>query len=61
MLEKALKFLKEVQVEMAKVTWPTRDELIGSTSVVLVVSLAFALFMFFCDLLLTSIMRYVLR
>ena len=28
-------FLKEVQIEMKKVTWPTRGELYGSTVVVI--------------------------
>ncbi len=30
------KFLREVRVEMSKVTWPSRDELVQSTIVVLI-------------------------
>ena len=36
MIEKARNFLKDVVVEMGKVSWPTRDELIGSTIVVII-------------------------
>ena len=32
----AVQFLREVRVELSKVTWPTREELIQSTIVVLV-------------------------
>lgn len=32
----AAKFLREVRVEMSKVTWPTREELISSTIVVVI-------------------------
>ena len=35
-------FIKEVKIEMGKVSWPTREELISSTAVVVVVSLIFA-------------------
>ena len=42
MFGKMLKFIREVKVEMGKVSWPTREELISSTAVVVVVSLIFA-------------------
>jgi len=38
-------FLKEVNAELSRVIWPTKKEFIGSTMVVLVVILAFALFL----------------
>jgi preprotein translocase subunit SecE len=49
---KMLKFLKEVKVEMGKVSWPTREELISSTAVVVVVSLMFAVIVGALDTLL---------
>ena len=52
MFEKMLKFLKEVKVEMSKVSWPTREELISSTAVVVVVSLMFAVIVGALDTLL---------
>jgi len=48
-LEKIKRFLKEVVAELRKVTWPTKDELIGSTMVVIVVSLVVAIFIGIVD------------
>lgn len=39
-----LQFLKEVIAELKKVTWPTRAETIQLTAVVVVVSIAVALY-----------------
>jgi len=52
-LEKFSKFLKEVVAEMRKVTWPTKEELIGSTIVTIVVSLIVSLFIGIVDRILT--------
>lgn len=48
-LEKFKRFLKEVVAELRKVTWPTKDELVGSTIVVIVVSLVVAIFIGIVD------------
>ena len=37
MVEKIAQFLKEVQSEMGKVVWPTREELTSSTGIVLII------------------------
>ncbi|HDI52135.1 preprotein translocase subunit SecE [candidate division KSB1 bacterium] len=49
MFQKAKNFLKEVRVEMSRVNWPSREELRSSTAVVIMVTLAFAVFIFFVD------------
>jgi len=49
MFAKINKFMREVQQEMSKVSWPTREELRGSTIVVLIVSFIFATFTYFID------------
>ena len=36
LIGKALQFLREVRVELKKVTWPSRKQAIGSTVVVLI-------------------------
>ena len=36
MANKFTNFFKDVKVELKKVSWPTRNELIGSTAVVIV-------------------------
>ena len=61
MFERIKRFLKETQMEMAKVTWPTRKELVSSTIVVVVLSLFFALYLGLVDGLLTFIYRYLVR
>ena len=48
-MEKVKRFFKEVVAELRKVTWPTRDELIGSTIVTIVVSLVVAIFIGIVD------------
>jgi len=50
--EKIQKYLKETVAELRKMTWPTKDELIGSTIVTVVVSLVVAIFIGIVDWLL---------
>ena len=52
-MDKIQKFLREVVAELRKVTWPTKDELIGSTIVTVVVSLIVAIFIGIVDRILT--------
>lgn len=59
MLEKIKKFLKEVLAELRKVTWPTKDELIGSTIVTIVVSLIVAVFIGIVDRVLSFGVRAI--
>jgi len=50
---KVKKFLLEVREEMGRVTWPTRDDIINSTMVVLFAVLVFAVFLGVVDFVLT--------
>jgi len=52
-VEDTQRFLKEVRVEMSKVTWPTWIELRGSTALVIVVSIFFAAYIGIIDVILT--------
>jgi preprotein translocase subunit SecE len=54
-------FLREVRIELSKVTWPTRKETIASTSVVLVIVILIAAFLGIVDLGLSKLMRLFLR
>ena len=49
MKEKILTFFNDVAKEMEKVTWPTREELLDSTRIVVVVSLVIAAFAWVVD------------
>ena len=43
-------FLHEVVVETKKVTWPTRQEVVNTTTVVVVASFIFGIYLYLCDL-----------
>ena len=43
-------FLGEVRTEMKKVTFPSREEVVGTTGVVLVTSVIFAIFLWIADI-----------
>lgn len=58
-MEKLSKFLKEVVAELRKVTWPTKDELIGSTIVTIVVSSIVAVFIGIVDRILTYVISLI--
>lgn len=60
MFGKIAQFVQEVQSEMGKVTWPSREELKSSTTVVLGLSLALAAFIFMVDYILSGVMNLVL-
>jgi preprotein translocase subunit SecE len=44
-------FLSEVRSEMKKVSYPSRDEVVGTTVVVIVTSFIFAVFLWIADFL----------
>jgi len=54
MFERLRTYMREVWLEMGKVTWPTRDELRESTLVVIVASLVVTVFIFVVDRILDS-------
>jgi len=60
MFDKIKKFFKEVKLELAKVTWTTREELIYSTIVVIVVSIILSIFIGVVDLGLSNLASIVL-
>jgi preprotein translocase subunit SecE len=54
-------FVLEVLAEFRKVTWPSRDELINSTSIVIVVTVVLAFFLGVVDISLTKVVERILR
>ncbi|MGD9898032.1 MAG: preprotein translocase subunit SecE [Calditrichaceae bacterium] len=57
MIKKIQQFIEDVKTEMAKVSWPTRPELTNSTVVVIAVSIAFTLFIFFADTIISKLIQ----
>ena len=60
MANKFVNFLNEVKLEMGKVSWSTRDELIGSTIVVLVSLAILSMFIGICDVVLSTIINVIM-
>jgi preprotein translocase subunit SecE len=60
-LTRALQFLREVKIELKKVTWPTRKQTMGSTLVVIVLVMIISLFLGLVDLGLSTVVRAVFR
>lgn len=54
-------FLKEVQEELKKVVWPTKDEVIRLTFVVMLISLAVGLFLGGIDFVLIKITQALIK
>lgn len=59
MFQKISKYLSEVSQELSKVSWPTREELYGSTAVVLVLCLILSMFIFGVDTLLNRLLDLI--
>ena len=55
-----IQFVKEAKIELKKVKWPTRKELIDSTKVVLVTSFLLAAFIGGIDFLLSQVINSLL-
>lgn len=60
MYERTVDFLREVKTELSKVSWPSRAELIGSTTVVIIITLILAAFTGVIDFILSIILSRLL-
>lgn len=61
MFAKIKNFLKEVTIELKKVAWPTKDELFGSTVVVIVSTIIIAIFIGICDFIFAKGIHLIIR
>ncbi len=61
LLDKGLQFLREVKVELKKVTWPTRKQTIGSTAVVIILVMIISFFLGIVDIGLSGLVRVVFQ
>ena len=60
-LKRAQEFVREVVAEFRKVSWPSRQELINSTVVVITVTVVVSLFLGAVDVMLARIVERILR
>ena len=61
MFSKIKKFLNDVYQELQKVAWPSREELLGSTAVVIIMSLLVAIFIGAVDKILNAIVNVLIK
>lgn len=54
---KITEFFESIKTEMKKVSWPTKDELMGSTGVVMVLWLLLSIYIFTSD----NILQYIVK
>ncbi|MDD2751965.1 MAG: preprotein translocase subunit SecE [Candidatus Omnitrophica bacterium] len=59
--KKIKQFLAEVKQELEKVSWSTREELIGSTGVVITITAITAVFIGIIDLFLSKILSIMFK
>jgi preprotein translocase subunit SecE len=60
-LKKVREFFHDVSVEFRRVSWPSRKEVTGSTSVVIVMVAVLAVFLAVVDHVLTWLVRLLIR
>ena len=60
MANKIVGFFNDIKLEMAKVSWPNKDELIGSTIIVIVSLAILSVFIGVCDVVLSKIVNIVM-
>ena len=61
MFGKIKNFFREVKIELKKVVFPSREEVIGSTKVVVVLVLIVAVFLGLIDLILSKLIGMVVK
>ncbi len=60
-VKKITNFFSEVKQELSKVSWSTRQEIMGATAVVIVITALLAIFIGIIDLFLSKILSVVFK
>jgi len=58
-VDDSIQFLREVKIELKKVTWPSRKQAMGSTSVVIILVFIFAIYFGIVDAGLSGLVRLI--
>ncbi len=59
-INQLVNFIKESRAELNRVTWPTREAIIGGTMVVILVSLILVIYMGVVDFIVTKILGFLM-
>ncbi len=60
-MQKFIQYLKDVRGEMAKVSWPSRNEVVAGTTLVVVLSVVISVVVKVFDLALTKLLSLILN
>ena len=60
-MQKLIQFFKEVRLELRKVTWPGRSEVVSSTTVVLIAIALIGVFLWLADIILQGMVSQLMR
>lgn len=60
-MNKIFTFFREVKAELEKVTWPKKEDLVGSVIIVCVLALIFALIIGLMDAGISSAIKWLMR
>lgn len=60
-VKNAIQFMKEVKTELSEVIWPTWEDFVGSTIVVLALITVFAIYLGLLDFLFSWVARMVFK
>jgi preprotein translocase subunit SecE len=61
MANKVKQFMSEIALELKKVSWSTRDELMGSTAAVIILVIILAIFIGACDFALSKAVMKLIK
>jgi preprotein translocase subunit SecE len=59
-MNRAVLFFKDVRTELSRVTWPTRDELMHSTAIVIVTTILLSVFVGVVNLVISRALGWIL-
>jgi preprotein translocase subunit SecE len=60
-INRIIEYMKKVYIEMRKVTWPTRSDILNSTIVVIVISAIVAVIIFALDTIFSGVLSHILK
>ncbi len=58
---KVREFFEEVRREMKNVSWPSKDEVMGTTTVVIIATFIFGFFLYAADIVLFRMVEYIYK
>ena len=60
-MKKLLKYIKDSMIEMKKVTWPSRKEALNYTVLIVIITIAVAIFLGSLDFIFSKILEIVVN